>query len=409
MKLSIIICVYNTEKSYLREALQSIADSTLRDYEICLVDDGSDADYGDVADAFGARLKKTPNGGILHARLEGIAMAQGEYLAFFDSDDTVSCHYHRAMLEKAEATGADIVINGWAFHTAHTRYACRRDSTLAGEVYAEGDEVLRLFAKQAGREQSYFVTWNKIYRRELLQAARREILASPLADERVCYGEDALFNFYAFREAKKVSNVYTGYYFYRIHANQSINVIHKERLRSQIVAMGSVLTLMMASIGENAYREEIMRHLRSWQELMSRTHYSHASAQKYTDLYPLIAKTYGVERLTRSTWGDSAIYYKALLLPQNVTEIDAAMRPLFDRTGEVVARFDRRDGYVRRLREALRGYGVTLSYDAAAPLEIPVGKIRMRDRILHNDLVYAAGVLLFKKGSRLRAFLKRIL
>ena len=409
MKLSIIICVYNTDPTYLRAALQSILDSTLTDYEICLVDDGSSLDYTALAAEYHARLRKTENGGILHARLEGIAMAQGEYLAFFDSDDTVSVNYHLPMLEKAEAADADIVINDWAFHTAHTRYLCRKDSTICRDVFAEGDAVLRLFAAQAGREQAYFVTWNKIYRRRILQSAREAILQGPLADARVCYAEDALFNFYAFREANRVCNVHTGYYFYRIHATQSINVVSEERLRSQIVAMGEVLGLMMASIGENTYREEIMRALRAWQELMARTHFSHAQAQKYTNLYPLIQKTYAVERLEKSKWRDSAVYYKATLLPVNFEEIDRALRPLFDSTGSVAATYDRKNPYLCRTVDYLAKKGIVVQWNRNAGICIPKGKIRPRDRFLHNDLVYAVGVLLFQKGSRLRAWLKRIL
>ena len=409
MKLSIIICVYNTEPAYLRAALQSIADSTLTDYEICLVDDGSSLDYTALAAEYKARLYKTENKGILHARLEGIAMAQGDYLAFFDSDDTVSINYHQPMLEKAEKEQADIVVNDWAFHTAHTRYACRKDSTICGEIVATGDEVLRTFAAQAGREQAFFVTWNKIYRRDILKGAREAILKSSLADARVCYAEDVLFNFYAFRDAKRLCNVHTGYYFYRIHATQSINVVSEERLRSQIVSMGDVLTLMMASIGENAYREEIMRGLRAWQELMSRTHYSHAISQKYTSLYPLIQKTYGVDQLVKSKWKDSAIYYKATLLPVNFEEIDTVLRPLFDQKETVLVAYDRRDRYVCRTLNYLANKGVDVRFSKEADLLIPKGRIRPRDRFLHNDLVYAVGVLLFQKGSRLRALLKRIL
>ena len=39
MKLSVIICVYNTEKQYFEECLKSIRKSTLKDYEILVIDD----------------------------------------------------------------------------------------------------------------------------------------------------------------------------------------------------------------------------------------------------------------------------------------------------------------------------------------------------------------------------------
>ena len=46
MRLSIIICVYNTDTALLRECLSSLTDSTLNsDYEIIFVDDGSSVSY----------------------------------------------------------------------------------------------------------------------------------------------------------------------------------------------------------------------------------------------------------------------------------------------------------------------------------------------------------------------------
>ena len=87
MKLSIVIIIYNTEHRYVREALESIASSTLRNVEICMVDDGSSLDYGELAREFGARLYKQKNGGMVAARMAGINMATGDYIAFLDSDD----------------------------------------------------------------------------------------------------------------------------------------------------------------------------------------------------------------------------------------------------------------------------------------------------------------------------------
>ena len=65
MKFSIIICVYNTPVEYLSEALRSVTDSTLKrisgDYEICMVDDGSDEkyDYSALVKEYGVKYIKT--------------------------------------------------------------------------------------------------------------------------------------------------------------------------------------------------------------------------------------------------------------------------------------------------------------------------------------------------------------
>lgn len=412
MKLSLIICVYNTDPAYLRQALRSIADSTLTDYEICLVDDGSALDYSALAEEFGARLCRTENGGILHARMVGVGMARGEYAAFFDSDDTVSIDYHRPMLERAEETGADIVINDWAFRTEKARYFCPRDRTLAKNLWAEKEDILRLFASQEGREHSFYVTWNKIYRLTLLQRVMREIEDGPLGKERVCFGEDALINFYAFRDAGRLTNVHTGYYFYRIHAAQSVNVIHRERLEAQIRSMGEILSLMCAGLGNRSDREEISVGLRRWQRLMSRSQYAHARAGGYRELYPLICQAYAVEKLQKPTWHDSSVYFRTRLLPENFEEIDRALLPLFDAEGTVSVFLPDRNGYasdtLRRWEEEghLTCSRRTEKSDAC---QIPQAVFRLRNRILHHPVISGIGMLLFPKGSRLRALLKRIL
>ena len=63
MKLSILICVYNTPPEYLNSALRSVTESTLKsfegEWEICLVDDGSTVSYDALTLEYGVRYLKT--------------------------------------------------------------------------------------------------------------------------------------------------------------------------------------------------------------------------------------------------------------------------------------------------------------------------------------------------------------
>ena len=409
MKLSVVIIIYNTEHRYVREALESLVSSTVRDLEICMVDDGSSVDYSALAEEFGAQLYKQPNGGMVAARMAGIGMATGDYIAFVDSDDTVSVDYHRPMMELAEQTGADIVINDWAFRTERTRYACPRDSLISGKVELEGDGVLSALMEQGGREQSYFVAWNKIFRADMMKRVREELLNGRFGRENICYGEDVLLNFYTYRAARKLCNLHTGYYFYRIHSAQSVNVTSESRLMGQIHSIGMVFGQIGEELDKHPRRESLLPGLRRWMALMSRAHYSHAAANRFESLYPLIMQTYGVDTLKKSTWHDSSVYYKAKLLPVNFEEIDFALRPLFEDGTPDLVRYDRADPYVKSAIERLHGLGRDVRYSRRASYQIPRGVIRFRDRVIHNDLIYTLGVLLFKKGSKLRALLKRIL
>ena len=40
MKLSVVICVYNTQRETFERCLNSVCTSTLKDYEVVVIDDG---------------------------------------------------------------------------------------------------------------------------------------------------------------------------------------------------------------------------------------------------------------------------------------------------------------------------------------------------------------------------------
>ena len=147
MKLSIIICLYNTKREYVKKCLSSITKSTLskEDYEILVIDDGSTEDYSQLIEYYKPTYVKTENRGHLASRLYGLMIAKGDYVAFCDSDDTVSVNYHAPMLKKAIEENCDIVINDWAFLSERAKYICTRDTTIKGDLSYSGDDVLKAF------------------------------------------------------------------------------------------------------------------------------------------------------------------------------------------------------------------------------------------------------------------------
>lgn len=408
MKLSLIVCVYNTPKNYLIECLSSIKNSTLdtTDYEILVIDDGSSEDYSAILDEYGARVVKTENRGIFRARLLGIEEAAGDYIAFVDSDDTVSFNYHLPMLLSAEERGLDVCFNDWAFHTERTRYVCMADSSISNDFEYTGEDILPKFAKNEGREHSYFVLWNKLFKASVLKKCLEEL--QPLADteEKYNYSEDTLICFFAFKLSQAIANVHTGYYFYRIHQNQTINVISEERLRSHVKYMSKTIDIMLRSISEHSKRDEISISLKKWGELMSRTHFSHAKANKYCHLYDYIKESYHVEKLRRSTLRDCSAYSKNKVLPKNILEIDKALLELWKSTDENHICLCQANLYMRKSVKYMRKCGKAIKVSPEGrPLPLP--RVSLKDKILMHKLVYTLGLVFFKKGSKIRAFLKK--
>ena len=409
MKLSLIICVYNVPIGYLSECLDSVARSTLSDYETVLVDDGSTVDYSPLISRYpNLRYEWKENRGLLAARLRGIGLARGEYVAFIDGDDTVSRNYHLPMLELAERTGADIVVNGWAFRSERTARCCVGDATMRGRIDAVGEEALRLFLSGRGRDHSLFVQWNKLFSARLLRKTAERLTADGFENARLTYGEDALMNFLNFGYAGRVVGVSSGFYFYRSHSGQSIHAPTEARLRDQIDSMSRIFRYMEGALRGRADKEKLLSDVRAWREMTSRTHYSYARAGGFCELYPYIRESYGVYRLSMPTLYDQSVYTDCELLGENFECIDDALTSIYIIEGDIAVCYERECRYVRRILDSYDALlGRRTVYLKEASLSVPKRRIRKIHSLVHSRRVYVLGALIFKKGSRLRACLKK--
>ena len=86
--VSVVIPTYNHGR-YIAEALDSVLAQTYKDYEVIVVDDGSTDNTREVVEAYGASIRYIyqQNQRMSAARNAGIRSANGEYIAFLDSDD----------------------------------------------------------------------------------------------------------------------------------------------------------------------------------------------------------------------------------------------------------------------------------------------------------------------------------
>lgn len=92
--ISIIVPVYNVEK-YLRECLDSISQLKAVTWEAILVDDGSTDISGQICDEYAKqdsrfRVIHQKNAGVSAARNAGLEAAEGEWIWFVDSDDSIN-------------------------------------------------------------------------------------------------------------------------------------------------------------------------------------------------------------------------------------------------------------------------------------------------------------------------------
>lgn len=90
-KVSVIMPVYNTEESYLREAIESILHQTYGDFEFLIIDDGSINNAAEVIHSYKDErikyIKNEKNMGLIKTLNKGLELIEGEYIARTDSDD----------------------------------------------------------------------------------------------------------------------------------------------------------------------------------------------------------------------------------------------------------------------------------------------------------------------------------
>lgn len=88
-EVSVVIPTYNSAH-YLAAAMDSVIAQTFRDFEVLVIDDGSDDETEMVMRRYGApvRFFRQRNSGVAVARNRGIEESRGRYVAFLDADDT---------------------------------------------------------------------------------------------------------------------------------------------------------------------------------------------------------------------------------------------------------------------------------------------------------------------------------
>lgn len=110
MKYSIIVPVYNRPDE-VDELLASLLHQEEKDFEVIVVEDGSQVPCGDVCQRYAGRMElryyEKPNSGPGQSRNYGAERAKGEYLLILDSDVVVPPGYLKAISEELERQPAD--------------------------------------------------------------------------------------------------------------------------------------------------------------------------------------------------------------------------------------------------------------------------------------------------------------
>lgn len=171
-KISVIVPVYNVAP-FLPRCLDSLLAQTYENLEFLLVNDGSTDNSGAICRDYASRdprfrLIEKRNGGLSSARNAGLDAAEGDYIAFLDSDDWVEPFAYGYLLELAQRYHASLVCAGRYDVEDATGEKTEGLCPQLEEVIS-GEELVRRIFHWRGVDSA---AWDKLYRADLFREIR---------------------------------------------------------------------------------------------------------------------------------------------------------------------------------------------------------------------------------------------
>lgn len=217
---SVIVPIYNVE-AYLEECLESICNQSYENFELILVDDGSEDMCPQICDRFASNNSKIKvihkkNQGLVEARKTGVSLANGEYIVFVDSDDWIEASMLENCHRYLKDGGIDVLVLEYYLNSlkGEERY---RNYINPGE-YTEEKLKTEIVNKMlyAGKYYVFGIApsvWSKVFKGELL---RKHIST---VDGKITMGEDVAITYPCLAHSEKVRVVDEAYYHYRFVEN----------------------------------------------------------------------------------------------------------------------------------------------------------------------------------------------
>lgn len=184
--ISIVVPVHDAEK-YLHDSLNSIKSQTFTDFEVLLIDDGSDdhslsilQDYHTADTRF--KVFHQDNRGTSSARNVGLENALGEFVCFVDADDKIAPTYledlYLAMGDQVDSTMGGFRRIDLLSHEEWEVVPQRKIETLE-------ENLLGFYAANHKDWQRYMV--NRLFRRSIIETNNLRFKVD------IFYKEDGLF------------------------------------------------------------------------------------------------------------------------------------------------------------------------------------------------------------------------
>ena len=220
-KVSVIIPVYNVEE-YLRECLDSVINQTLKEIEIICVDDGSTdnsleilKEYAKKDNRISVLTQENLHAGV--ARNAGLAVAQGEYLSFLDSDDFFELIMLEETYKVAKTENSDLTFYQYKNYNNETQQA----EKIAGinKQFPVNEKGYAVLQTTDIATQLFTICnpmpWNKLISHQLVKQEQLSFQSLPASN-------DVYFSQLILAYSQKIVFWYKSFVYYRYNRKNSL-------------------------------------------------------------------------------------------------------------------------------------------------------------------------------------------
>ncbi len=313
--LSVIVTVYNTE-NYLNRCLDSILNCTYKNIELIVVDDKSPGNIDEIMEYYikqDSRIKYVKheiNKGLFHARITGVENSNGDFIAFLDSDDHVSCDFYRRLIEKAISINSDMVIGEYYLeyedgtlkyqNLAHTRIL---------DIDLRGEEASDLLFKQHGLDFSLHVVWNKIYSKKLWEKCYPYLIQQ---NKHLIMCEDVLYSCLFYYFAEHITNIHGDFVYYVQNSNASTSISQDRKKFEKNINDLKVVFNFLENIFINKFNKYVTE-IKEWKNLLIKNWKNNIEIAGFSYLdKKVLYKKLGIDNFNDLNWNIKDWYFYSI-------------------------------------------------------------------------------------------------
>ena len=246
--ISIIVPIYNSEK-WLDRCIQSLLNQTYKNFEIVLINDGSTDSSDDICRNYikkDKRIKyyKKENGGVSSARNIGLMKANGKYIKFVDSDDTLTDDCCELLLKEYNDDSIDLVICGLNVFKNDVLLRSPHLEEKKLSIHDSIDEFIyisKVFASPC----------NKLYKKDLIVYFNESLTA----------GEDLFFNLDYLKKCNNIKCISNCLYNVYLDNDNSLNrKFRDDRLDISLYLINAQIDFCNEVYGKNSYNDTFIKN-----------------------------------------------------------------------------------------------------------------------------------------------------